>query len=121
MEALLAVDTAVVVALVALVQAVGVAVINGLLNRRERSNEAYREKRERAEAELAKEQKERDDYRKELDVSLLGLAFASAEGTEVLLHQAHGEQVNGNVDAALDSIKRAKGRCNEIVNKKAMS
>lgn len=112
--------TEVVVALIVLVQAVGVAMINGIMKRREESNAAYREQREIKERERDKAEEEREESRKELDVAILGLMFANAEGNEVLLHQAHGEQVNGNVDAALSHIQQAKARCNEVINKAAI-
>lgn len=113
-------DTEVIVALIVLAQAVGVAIINGLMKRREESNAEYRQQREVRERERDKAEKEREESRKELDVAILGLMFANAEGNEVLLHQAHGEQVNGNVDAALSSIQAAKARCNEVINKAAI-
>ena len=113
-------DVDVIVALIVLVQAIGVAVINNRMKRREESNAEYRAQREVKEKERDKAEKEREESRKELDVAILGLMFANAEGNEVLLHQAHGEQVNGNVDAALSHIQQAKARCNEVINKAAI-
>ena len=107
------VETAVIVAIVALIQGVGVAAINGIMSRKARDDESYRRERDEAER-----RRERD--RRELDAAILGLMFSTAGGTEVLLHQAHGEQVNGNVNAALQSIKEAKSECNRLVNKTAV-
>lgn len=90
-------DTAIVIAIIGAIQAVGVAVIGALVARSSK----------------------REDEREERDACLYDLIFASASGTEVLLHQAHGEQVNGNVDDALDQIKRAKAKCNHVFNRQA--
>ena len=102
-------DVDVIVALIVLVQAIGVAVINNRMKRRDESNDKYREERE---------EKERE--RKKLDVAILDLAFANAKANEVLLHKAHGDQVNGNVDSALQQIQQAESRCSSIVNKVAI-
>ena len=110
----------IIIAVVALIQGIGVALVQGMMSRKEKDTQEYREKREKAEKEAEDERKARDQSRKELDLAILGLAFATSEGTEVLLHQAHGDQVNGNVDKALKSIGDARSRCNEIVNKAAI-
>lgn len=99
-------DSTVVVAIIGLIEAVGVALIGGMLSR---SN--------RRAAERAVKVDEREAARVERDAALYDLVFASASGTEVLLHQAHGEQVNGNVDEALESIKNAKAECNHVFNR----
>ena len=90
-------DTAVVIAIIGAIEAIGVAVIGALITR---SNK-------------------REVAREERDTHLYDLIFATASGTEVLLHQAHGEQVDGNVDDALDQIKRAKAECNHVFNRQA--
>lgn len=90
-------DTGIVIAVIGAIQAVGVAVIGALIARSSK----------------------REDEREERDARIYDLIFATASGTEVLLHQAHGEQVNGNVDDALDQIKRAKAECNHVFNRQA--
>lgn len=110
----------VIVALIVLVQAIGVAIINNRMKRRDESNAEYRKEREKKEHEREEADKARYTARKELDVALLALTFANTEANEVLLHQAHGDKVNGNVDEALQQIQQAKSRCNTIVNKAAM-
>lgn len=87
------------VALIGAVEAIGVAIIGGLINRNHREAE---------EQQTAREQR---------DACLYDLVFAVASGTEVLLHNAHGEKVNGNVDEALKSIHDAKGECNRVFNR----
>ena len=110
----------IIIAVVALIQGIGVALVQGMMSRKERDTQEYRRQREQAEQERDVEREKRDLARKRLDVAILSLAFATSEGTEVLLHQAHGEQVNGNVDAALASIKNARSKCNEIINETAV-
>lgn len=87
------------VALIGAVEAIGVAIIGGLINRNHREAE---------EQQTAREQR---------DACLYDLVFAVASGTEVLLHNAHGEKVNGNVDEALASIHDAKTECNRVFNR----
>ena len=87
------------VALIGAVEAIGVAIIGGLINRNHREAE---------EQQTAREQR---------NACLYDLVFAVASGTEVLLHNAHGEKMNGNVDAALESIHDAKGECNRVFNR----
>ena len=110
----------VIIAVVALIQGIGVALVQGMMSRKERDTQDYRRQREEAEKERDKEREKREQSRKQLDVAILALAFATSEGTEVLLHQAQGEQVNGNVDSALESIHNARRTCNELINKTAL-
>ena len=88
----------VLVAIIGAIQAIGVAIIGGLISLKTKA----RDKREEA-----REQRDACNY---------DLLFAVADGTEVLLQQAHGEQMNGNVDQALSSIRKAKSECNHLYN-----
>jgi len=99
-------EPAIIVAIIALIQGVAVAVINKQMNKVKDDNEAYRKKREK-----------RDLERQERDEAIYNLVLANASGTEVLLHQAHGEQLNGNVEEALNSIHNAKSNYNKICNR----
>ena len=96
------------VALIGLIEAIGVAVIGAIVQFNKKKDEAYRAKREKDE-----------EARTELIACMYDLTFASATGTEVLLHQAHGDRINGNVDSALESIDRAKSKCTHLLNKNA--
>lgn len=98
-------DSTVVVAIIGLIEAVGVALIGGMLSRANKRSDDYRRKVD-----------ERETARVERDAALYDLVFASASGTEVLLHQAHGDHINGNVEEALDSIRNAKSECNRVFN-----
>ena len=101
-------DTGIIIAVIGAIEAIGVAVIGALVARSSK-------RAENAE----KARGEREQAREERDTCLYDLVFASASGTEVLLHQAHGEQVNGNVDNALEQIKCAKAECNHVFNRQA--
>lgn len=107
------------VALIGLIEAIGVAVIGAIVQRSKKNAEAYRAKREKEEAEMAAESREREEIRTEFLACMYDLTFATATGCEVLLHQAHGDRINGNVDAALKSIGRAKSKCNHLQNRNA--
>lgn len=96
------------VAIIGCIEALGVAIIGGLLARANRRSEDHH-----------REASEREAKRVERDACLYDLVFATASGTEVLLHQAHGEKLNGNVDEALDEIKCAKAECNHVFNRQA--
>lgn len=102
------VDPAVIVAVIGAMQAVTVAVIGGVFARLNSNAQA------REDARNAK-----DEERARRDACLYDLMFATASGTEVLLHQAHGDHVNGNVEEALNSIKKAKSECNHLFNEQA--
>jgi len=89
----------VLIAIIGAIQAIGVAIIGGLIT-------------------LGQNQRDkRDEAREKRDACNYDLLFAVADGTEVLLQQAHGEQMNGNVDEALKSIRKAKSECNHLYNK----
>lgn len=96
------------VAIIGMIEALGVAIIGGLLARANKRSEDYQ-----------KQAAEREHAREERDARLYDLIFAVSSGTEVLLHNAHGEKVNGNVDEALAEIRKAKAECNHVFNKQA--
>ena len=99
-------DPTVVVAIIGLIEGIGVAIIGGLVARGDKRAE-----------ERSKERERKDDLREKRDACLYDLIFATAGGTEVLLQQAHGEKMNGNVENALKSIRSAKSKCNHEFNK----
>lgn len=101
-------DVTVIVAIIGAIEGIGVAIIGAFIARENRRAEGFR-----------KTQDERAARREERDTALYGLMFATASGTEVLLRQAHGEKINGNVDSALESIESAKSKCNELFNQSA--
>lgn len=52
--------------------------------------------------------------REKLDKAKGKVLIATMEGVTVLLHQAHGDKLNGNVDAAIDHIIEAKSELEEV-------
>lgn len=98
-------EPSIMVAIIGAIQGVGVAIIGSIAAKTNKRNEEYRKRRE-----------ETDRRREERDAALYALVFADSTGTEVLLHQAHGDHLNGNVEDALNSIRKAKGKFNEICN-----
>lgn len=88
----------VVVAIIGAIEAIGVAIIGGIITSNRRKDEADREARERR------------------DAANYDLLFAVADGVEVLLEQAHGDKMNGNVEKALQSVRAAKSNCNHVYN-----
>ena len=95
----------VIVAIIGAIQAVGVAIIGGIITRNQKRHDEARKLREQHEA--AREQRDAANY---------DLIFSVADGVEVLLEQAHGERMNGNVENALESVRNAKSRCNHLYN-----
>lgn len=91
-------EVAVVVAIIALIQGLGVAYINGVVTRDRKKEEEY-----------VKAHFERDKTTYEL-------LFAMSDGLEVLLKKAHGDAVNGDVEEALNMVKIAKNKLNNLCN-----
>lgn len=125
------VDPSIILGFFALVEGIGIAFISGIFGvimkwqerRREKERKddlEYREMREREETEYKAEREAKEKARKEFDTAQLNLSFAVSNGLLVLLHAAHGDQVNGNVDAAINSIEKAKGKCNALTNENAI-
>lgn len=103
------VSEAIIVELITTAGVIAVAILQLVMNRNTKQdreeNRKYRERREEEEA-----------ARIDRDAKLYALVFADCTGTEVLLHQAHGERLNGNVEAALSDIRNAKAELNAVCN-----
>lgn len=95
----------IVVAIIGAIEAVGVAIIGGIITSNRRKDEADRDAL--AQREAARERRDAANY---------DLLFSVADGVEVLLEQAHGDKMNGNVEDALKSVRTAKSRCNHLYN-----
>ena len=54
--------------------------------------------------------------RERLDKAKWKILTATMEGVSLLLHQAHGEKLNGNVNVALERIKDAEADLDEVMN-----
>ena len=95
----------VVVAIIGAIEAIGVAIIGGIITSNRRKDEADRDARAK-----------REEARERRDAANYDLLFAVADGVEVLLEQAHGDKMNGNVEDALKSVRNAKSKCNHLYN-----
>ena len=62
----------------------------------------------------AKDAVEYRTKRERLDKAKWKVLIATMGGVSLLLHQAHGEKLNGNVTAAIDDIEKAKDELNEV-------
>lgn len=111
------VDAAIIVAVIAMVQAIGVAIITGIITRNKDDAADYRKKREKKEEADEARRLKRENLRVERDAAMLALLLANVSGTEVLLKKAHGEKVNGDVDLAISEIERSKKELNKITNR----
>jgi len=114
------VDTTVIVAIIGAIEGLGIALIGLLVSSINRKNEQYRSKREEREAKERAAQKEKEQLREEFEAAKLDLTFATANAVDVLLVAAHGDEINGNVESARDSITKAKSECNHILNRQAV-
>ena len=95
----------VLVAIIGAIQAIGVAIIGGIITRNQRKNDDARKEREK-----------REEAREKRDACNYDLLFSVADGLEVVLCQMHGDKINGNVETALKSIRDAKAECNHLYN-----
>lgn len=76
---------------------------------------AYVSTKNRQETEkTAKETKEYRDTREKIDTAKWKVLLATQAGVEVLLVQAKGEKLNGNVEAALAGIHKAKEELTKV-------
>ena len=76
---------------------------------------AYVSTKNKEEAEkTAKDAKAYRERRERIDRAKWKVLLATQEGVTVLLHQAKGEKLNGNVDAALNRIAKATDELEEV-------
>ena len=110
------VDPSVLVAQLSIVEVCGSAVIGGifglLLNRQSKKQDAQR----KADLEYRSEREAKEELRQERDAALYGVVLSTARGTEVLLHKAHGDNLNGDVEHCLESIQKSIGEYNGLAN-----
>ena len=122
------IDTAALATVLGTVEVLGAAFITGLFAyftkraevKAQKQREEDREEAERqrkADLEYREERERLESERQERDEAIYGVVLTTARGTELLLQQAHGEKLNGNVEAALTSMNKAIGRYNNLANK----
>lgn len=98
-------ETAVIVAILGVIEGIGCSVIGLIVKRNNADSEEYRAKRE------ADEKKA-----KEVTKASIDLQFSMADCLDVLLRKAHGDNLNGEVEEARQSLKKAKGELNSHAN-----
>ena len=110
-------DAGIVIAIISSVEGIGVAVIGWFIAKSNRRNDNYRKEREERE----KEREEREHDALEATEASYNLLFALADGLDVLLRKAHGDNLNGDVEKAQKELNKAKGdlnhKCNEQLAK----
>lgn len=89
-------DATTAAAIISAIASVAVAVITTSMVRRNKRTDEWR---------AARESRDKALYRS---------VFAMMDGMEVLLRQAHGDHLNGNVDAALKCLENARGEFDEV-------
>ena len=109
-------DTGVIVAIITAIQVITVAVIGGIFNYFTKKAESKREAERQDDLKYRAEREEREAKRQERDKAIYGVVLTTAKGTELLLHHAHGEQLNGDVEKALLKMEGAIGHYNTIAN-----
>ena len=82
--------TELLIAVITAAQAIGVAIIAGLFNYTTKKREKH------------------DNAKEELDKALYRLVLADSNGTELLLMNADGQHLNGNVKNAIANIDSAR-------------
>lgn len=112
--------TEVLIAIIALIQGLGVAIISGLLQRNSKNAEAERAEENKRREEEKRKQEEKDKIREERDLALYDLVRADAMGTEVVCRQLHGEKLNGNLEEALDAIVDAREKFEHVCTRTAV-
>lgn len=109
-------DTPVIVAIIALCDTALGAVIAGLFSWLNHKNDKYRSKREAEEAEERRKREVEDAKAKRVNKAIIDMQFSMADCLDVLLRKAQGDRLNGEVREARTSLKKAKGRLNDLAN-----
>lgn len=90
-------DAGIIVAVIGAIEAIGVALIGAMVARSNKRNDSYRQRRE-----------ERERSALEATEASYNLLFALADGLDVLLRKAHGDNLNGEVEEAMKELNGAK-------------
>lgn len=110
------VDPSIIVGQLALMEGIGVAVISGvvalILKRMDKKRETERE----SDMRYRRKREKQEEDRKKRDTKLYAVVLSTARGTQVLLHQAHGDHLNGDVEHSLKSIDKSISEFNELAN-----
>ena len=121
------VDSNVIIAQMTLVEGIGIAIISGVFGvvmkwqdsrheKKRKEDNAKHEEDRKADLEYRKQREIREKARQERDAAVYGVVLSTARGTEVLLHKAHGDKLNGDVQHSLESIEKSISRYNNLAN-----
>ena len=110
------IDNSVVIAQLGLIEVIGCAVITGIFGVVMKWQEKRRNNEREEDLAYRKRREEREQTRQERDAALYSVVLSTARGTEVLLHQAHGDHLNGDVEHSLESIDHAISEFNKVSN-----
>ena len=111
-----AIDTNVIIAQMTLVEGLGIAIIGGVFGVVMKWQEKRRNNEREEDLAYRKRREEREQTRQKRDAALYNVVLSTARGTEVLLHQAHGDHLNGDVEHSLASIDQSISEFNKVSN-----
>lgn len=111
------VDPNIIVAQLGFIEALGCAIVGGVISVVIAVIENKRSKEREADLAYRKEREADEKKRQERDKAIYDVVLSTARGTELLLQQAHGEQLNGNVERALKGMRADIGKYNSLSNK----
>ena len=111
------IDTNVLVAQLGFVEALGCALIAGVFGVVMKRQEKRRDDERDEDLKYRKKREADEQARQERDAAVYGVVLSTARGTEVLLHKAHGDHLNGDVEHSLDSIEKSISEYNSLANK----
>lgn len=113
---MLAVDTSIIIAQLSLVEVLGSTLIAGIFGIIQHRQEKKREAERKADLEYRNKREKQEETRQNRDAKLYGVVLSTARGTQVLLHQAHGDHLNGDVEHSLKSIEDSISEFNKLSN-----
>ena len=110
------VDPSIIVGQLALMEGIGCAFIAGVFGLILKALDKKREREREEDLEYRNKREEQEKTRKERDATVYGVVLSSARGTQVLLRQAHGDHLNGEVEHSLQSIDDSISKYNKFSN-----
>lgn len=110
------VDPSVLVAAITSAEGIGVVVLGAIFAHFEKKSERRAEQSRKEDLEYRADRERREEARKKRDAALYGVVLSTARGSEVLLQKARGDELNGEVSHALNSIENSISKFNNVSN-----